>query len=797
MIRRAKFLFFIAGLFLAVNDANAQSIGVNSSGATPNSSSMLDVDVSALATKKGLLIPRMTSAQKTAMNPLPAAAQGLIVYQTDGVEGFYYNTSTTTVPNWLYLVNSSTGSWLTTGNTGTTASAAAIGSTVNNNFIGTTDAKDLVFASNNLERMRISSGGNIGIGTITPTTTALVTIAATTNTLRNGIDMSLVGATSTATGLNISTGTAAANGILVTHSSSSTSSSLYAIGAVLSSTNIVSGYNGYRNGSGLSYGLYAINGTNAAYATNASTWAAFLQGRTVISSESSPTSPVGTDLEIRNTTTGAAAPATISLRQTTALTTTGNVMANLNFGDNNQTAPQAQIQVIRGASSGGATDLPADILFYTIADGATALTERVRITNGGNLGIANAAPSEKLDVTGNIRFSGALMPNNLAGTSGQVLTSQGAGVAPVWAAASGSGWGLTGNAGTDGGTTNFIGTTDAKAFCIRVGGSGTGFRSGMIDPVATSGTFFGYQAGKTVAAGAANINSTGFGYQALTAIAAFGTHNSAFGKQALLANTDGFSNTAIGSLAMISNVHGGQNTAVGVNALSSSAGDGSSTGLGNTAVGFQSMYFNTTGNYNTAVGFQAYMSNTFSNCLVLGADPTGSFLAPTASNQVWVGDNGITSIKGQVAFGTYSDARIKKNVAEDVPGLAFINMLRPVTYNYDYKKEIEIRGGKSAKDWDGKYDIEKIRFSGFIAQEVAAAAKTAGYDFSGVDVPKSDHDLYSLRYSDFVVPLVKSVQELDQENKELKDQVTALVRDNKEMKNELDKIKAMLEAASK
>jgi hypothetical protein len=57
-------------------------------------------------------------------------------------------------------------------------------------------------------------------------------------------------------------------------------------------------------------------------------------------------------------------------------------------------------------------------------------------TNGllieGNTGIGTTSPSEKLDVSGNIRFSGALLPANLAGTAGQVLKSSGAGVAPVW-----------------------------------------------------------------------------------------------------------------------------------------------------------------------------------------------------------------------------------------------------------------------------------------------------------------------------------------------------------------------------
>ena len=58
--------------------------------------------------------------------------------------------------------------------------------------------------------------------------------------------------------------------------------------------------------------------------------------------------------------------------------------------------------------------------------------ESMVITSSNNVGIGTTTPSEKLDVAGNVKFSGALMPNGNAGTSGQILTSQGPGQPPVW-----------------------------------------------------------------------------------------------------------------------------------------------------------------------------------------------------------------------------------------------------------------------------------------------------------------------------------------------------------------------------
>jgi hypothetical protein len=65
----------------------------------------------------------------------------------------------------------------------------------------------------------------------------------------------------------------------------------------------------------------------------------------------------------------------------------------------------------------------------------------------------------------------------------------------------------------------------------------------------------------------------------------------------------------------------------------------------------------------------------------------------------------------------------------------------------------------SAEELQAKAEKSKLRYTGFVAQEVEQAAKKLGYDFSGVDAPKEKDGMYGLRYAEFVVPLVKAVQE--------------------------------------
>jgi len=89
-----------------------------------------------------------------------------------------------------------------------------------------------------------------------------------------------------------------------------------------------------------------------------------------------------------------------------------------------------------------------------------------------------------------------------------------------------------------------------------------------------------------------------------------------------------------------------------------------------------------------------------------------------------------------------------------------------------------------------------VRQTGFIAQEVEAIVKKSGFVFSGVDAPENEKDHYSIRYSEFVVPLVQAVQELDKKIEKLEELVssqqkliTALLSSSPENSNEKTGIK--------
>ncbi len=290
--------------------------------------------------------------------------------------------------------------------------------------------------------------------------------------------------------------------------------------------------------------------------------------------------------------------------------------------------------------------------------------------------------------------------------------------------------------------------------------SAIGFESLLFNTTGNDNTAIGNE---SLFANTADAN-TAIGSQSLKSNTT-GNNNTAVGSSSLFSNTIGASNIAIGTKALFSNSRGDRNVAIGDGTLSNTISSSD-----NTVVGFHLFGGFNIGNSNTLIGFDAETVDGLDNCVALG-----SFARCTADDQVRLGNGNTSSIGGFVGFSNFSDGRYKKNIREAVKGIDFIMKLRPVTYQLDIaglNRKLNINGGSKMDDPSkkGVNENEKTIFSGFVAQEVEQAAKDAGYDFSGVDKPKNENDMYGLRYAEFVVPLVKAMQEQQQLIDELRKQ---------------------------
>jgi trimeric autotransporter adhesin len=286
-------------------------------------------------------------------------------------------------------------------------------------------------------------------------------------------------------------------------------------------------------------------------------------------------------------------------------------------------------------------------------------------------------------------------------------------------------------------------------------------------------------------------DNTATGYLALSNNST-GYSNTAVGRAALLLNTTGYENTASGRAALVSNTTGYNNTANGNYSLYYNT-----TGINNTAVGYEALNYNITGLYNTVVGARALESTPNSwyntaigyeagigynlgyNNTLIGAGANVNFSGQYNSIAIGLGascpDNSTVRIGNSAnwSYGGYanwtniSDERFKKNIKENVKGIDFIMKLKPVTYQMnvtELSKKLNEFSNRQPDESMKKAIAEKEQmwWTGFLAQDVEDAAKQSGFEFSGVDKPRNTDGLYGLRYAEFVVPLVKGMQEQQQ-----------------------------------
>jgi hypothetical protein len=249
-------------------------------------------------------------------------------------------------------------------------------------------------------------------------------------------------------------------------------------------------------------------------------------------------------------------------------------------------------------------------------------------------------------------------------------------------------------------------------------------------------------------------------------------YNTGIGFGAGVSVNTGIKNTFIGSLAGDAITSGDKNIFIGHDA-------GSSTGPadtedGNIIIGNLGGQ-NCTAANNIGIGDETNFQG-HTNAIVMGlnvdsvASNTFTFGKNDGNDRV---SNGFTS---NATFARVSDVRYKKEIKDnDDCGLDFINDLRPVTFKWKAKSEIN----KDLPDYDAtKTEADhKEKLYGLIAQEVKEALdKNNITDFGGWEKEKTS-GINKVAQAMFIYPLIKAVQELSE-------QVTVLQSEVKKLKGE-------------
>jgi len=412
-------------------------------------------------------------------------------------------------------------------------------------------------------------------------------------------------------------------------------------------------------------------------------------------------------------------------------------VGTINAPDNSVDSAQLNTALLTGATDIGANIADADL--FLIDDGAGGTLRKTaasRIkTYAGGASTLNELTDVSVDIT-NFADGLLIQPNSdgSAPTTGTLSTA-------------------TENLG--------IGMNTFSALTSGDYNTAVGNRAGTALTTGSENQLYGKGAGAAITTGQYNHI---FG---MNAASQFDTesHNVAFGLNALNGSVAGGEyNTVFGSSSGDSITSADANTIVGYN-----AGDALTSGGYNTIVGYAAGTTCTTGATNICIGAHTGFSSTSADQqIVIGYNQT----SPGDNNFSFGSGNTnrvFNDFTSNASFSRSSDERLKKdiNTNEDC-GLDFINDLRTVTFKWKAPSE-------QPKEFTS-YDPEKTEPShkdklyGFIAQEVKSSLDKHNItNFNGwTTAPDGDNNsIESISYEMFVVPLVKSIQELSKKVEDL------------------------------
>jgi hypothetical protein len=151
----------------------------------------------------------------------------------------------------------------------------------------------------------------------------------------------------------------------------------------------------------------------------------------------------------------------------------------------------------------------------------------------------------------------------------------------------------------------------------------------------------------------------------------------------------------------------------------------------------------------------------------------------TVANEITLGNSSISNIRcNTTSFSSLSDSRDKAeitNIPEDA-GLQFIDKLRPVTFYWDRREwysDNTSDGSKMNKVHSTETPNSGQRM-GFIAQDVLEILNDYKYIKESGMVSENNPDKLEFALGSLITPLVKAVQQLSEQNKELLNRITIL-----------------------